>query len=266
MQKKKIRIPDVVASRALFFADVTQTFFPKYPASERLQRRRRHLVDGGVIALVALLMGLSTTAFAGSIPTAQGWNLQWGDDFSGPAGSPPSSDNWRIDLGHSYPNGPANWGTNEIESYTADASNLHLDGQGHLLMIPLRDANGQWTSGRIETTRDNFMAPDGGALRITASTVRGRTLASSTSWRTSTDWIMSGAFFTAVRTRVAHAVNPSVSAAICRARMRRARCPSIRTHLSGIAASRPSVFAGSSMVSWSTRWAKISFPPARGAS
>jgi hypothetical protein len=168
MQNKKIRIPDVVTSCALSVFDVIKAFFPKHSTTERLERRHRRVIDTRVIALVAALMGLSTTAFASSIPTPQGWNLAWGDDFSGPAGSAPSSDNWRIDLGHSYPNGPVNWGTSEIESFTADASNLHLDGQGHLLIIPLRDANGQWTSGRVETIRDNFMAPDGGALRLEA--------------------------------------------------------------------------------------------------
>jgi beta-glucanase (GH16 family) len=168
MQKEKIRIPDVVASHALPFVDISKAFFQKHPAVECVQRRRRHVVDVRVMGLIAALMGLSPTVFAGSIPASPGWNLEWSDDFSGPAGTPPSSDNWRIDQGHSYPNGPADWGTHEIESYTADPTNLQLDGQGHLVITPLRDANGQWTSGRVETVRDNFTAPDGGALRMEA--------------------------------------------------------------------------------------------------
>jgi hypothetical protein len=112
--------------------------------------------------------GFATTAQAIDLPSPPGWQLQWGDNFAGPAGSLPSSTHWRIDTGHGYPNGPVNWGTSEIENYTTDPSNLHLDGQGHLLITPLRDATGQWTSGRIETIRDDFTAPDGGMLRMEA--------------------------------------------------------------------------------------------------
>jgi hypothetical protein len=165
MQKKKTKIPAIIASRALSFFDLINAFFPARFTLRYVQKR---VVDVRVIVCALMLATFAGSAFGGSIPTQQGWNLEWGDDFSGAAGSLPSSDNWRIDLGHSYPNGPANWGTSEIESYTAGSSNLHLDGQGHLLIIPQRDASGQWTSGRIETIRDNFMAPDGGALRIEA--------------------------------------------------------------------------------------------------
>jgi len=61
-----------------------------------------------------------------------------------------------------------NWGTSEIESFTADPANVRLDGQGHLLITPQRDASGQWTSGRIESIRDDFTPPDGGAMRMEA--------------------------------------------------------------------------------------------------
>lgn len=136
--------------------------------SKNVLHRHRTLMRARAMVMIAGLITLVAPAWAGNVPTQPGWDLQWSDDFSGAAGSLPSRDNWRFDEGHSYPNGPANWGTSEIERYTADVSNIHLDGQGHLLLIPQRDANGQWTSARIETVRDNFIAPDGGAVRMEA--------------------------------------------------------------------------------------------------
>src|SRR5579885_3527698 len=87
-----------------------------------------------IVAACALgvgLAGFATGAHAIDIPSPPGWQLQWGDNFNGAAGSLPSAANWRIDTGHAYPNGPVNWGTSEIENYTSDPSNLHLDGKGH---------------------------------------------------------------------------------------------------------------------------------------
>jgi hypothetical protein len=119
------------------------------------------------IATIGLASHVSA-ARADEIPTPPGWTLAWSDNFDGPAGTLPSSKLWRFDTGHSYPNGAPNWGTSETESYTDDPRNIHLDGQGHLLIIPQRDAGGQWTSARIESVQDNFTAPDGGMLRIEA--------------------------------------------------------------------------------------------------
>lgn len=124
-------------------------------------------------AIAALSISVGLTGFAMSaqatgLPTPQGWQLSWGDDFSGAAGSQPSSANWRIDTGHSYPNGPINWGTSETERYTTDPANIRLDGKGHLLITPQRSASGEWTSGRVESIRDDFSAPAGGMLRMEA--------------------------------------------------------------------------------------------------
>ncbi|MGV9302995.1 glycoside hydrolase family 16 protein [Nonomuraea sp. NPDC004354] len=98
-------------------------------------------------------------------PTPTGWSLVWADDFDGPAGSPPSSGNWIIDTGHSYPGGPANWGTGEIQNYTADPANVRLDGAGNLRITPI--GSGQnWTSARVETRRADFKPAAGRILRI----------------------------------------------------------------------------------------------------
>ncbi|MGP4110438.1 glycoside hydrolase family 16 protein [Streptomyces sp. 4N509B] len=91
----------------------------------------------------------------------------WRDDFDGAAGSSPSSENWIIDTGTGYPGGPANWGTGEIQTYTADPANLQLDGEGHLRITALKNGD-TWTSARIETQRTDFAAPAGGLMRIEA--------------------------------------------------------------------------------------------------
>ncbi|MGW7417357.1 glycoside hydrolase family 16 protein, partial [Streptomyces sp. NPDC054863] len=91
------------------------------------------------------------------------------DDFEGPAGSRPSPATWLHDVGTCYPGCPApQWGTGEIETMTDSTDNVRLDGRGALEIVPTRK-NGRWSSGRIETRRDDFAAPPGGTLRIEAS-------------------------------------------------------------------------------------------------
>ncbi len=51
---------------------------------------------------------------------------------------------------------------------TSSASNVHLDGSGNL-DLTAQDANGAWTSGRVQTTTANVGAPAGGELEVTAS-------------------------------------------------------------------------------------------------
>ncbi|KAK3397545.1 concanavalin A-like lectin/glucanase domain-containing protein, partial [Sordaria brevicollis] len=103
------------------------------------------------------------------------------DDFSLlPSGSQPSPSKWIIATGTSYPNGPANWGTNEVQTYTKSLSNINITSQGTLLITPLRVSSSSssgsipsledhWTSARIETTTDHFSCPPGGKLLISAS-------------------------------------------------------------------------------------------------
>jgi hypothetical protein len=94
-------------------------------------------------------------------PAPSGWTTVFGDDFAGPAGSPPSAANWFYDIGTGY-------GTGEVENTTSSTSNVYLDGDGHLVLTAT-DNDGTWTSGRIESTRDDFEAPPGGELEMTAS-------------------------------------------------------------------------------------------------
>ncbi len=97
------------------------------------------------------------------------WLLAWSDEFTGPANSAIDLTKWRHDLGTAYPGGAPNWGTGEVETMTSDLANVSLDGAGHLRITPVRSADGRWTSGRIETQRNDFEPPGNGLLAVEAS-------------------------------------------------------------------------------------------------
>ena len=117
----------------------------------------------GCMASVVLTTVIGTqAASAGTAPPPPaGWSTVFSDNFAGPAGSAPSSANWFYDIGTGY-------GTGEVENTTNSTSNVYLDGNGDLDVKAI-DTNGTWTSGRIESTRDDFEAPAGGELEMTAS-------------------------------------------------------------------------------------------------
>ncbi|MFE1885227.1 glycoside hydrolase family 16 protein [Streptomyces diastatochromogenes] len=131
---------------------------------------RRALV--AAVATLGLAAAVATAATApanASAPTPpSGWTQVFLDDFNGSAGSGVNTSNWQYDTGTSYPGGAANWGTGEVETMTSSTNNVSLDGNGNLLITPRRDASGNWTSGRIETTRTDFQPPAGGKLRVQA--------------------------------------------------------------------------------------------------
>src|SRR6201996_6203302 len=130
--------------------------------------RLRRVVTTALLLLAGCLTTVAystlgvTPARADTVPTAPaGWNTVFSDDFAGAAGSAPSAQNWFYDIGTGY-------GTGETEQTTNSTSNVYLDGNGHLV-LKATDSNGTWTSGRIESTRDDFQAPPGGKLEMTAS-------------------------------------------------------------------------------------------------
>ncbi|MGW1212546.1 glycoside hydrolase family 16 protein [Streptomyces sp. NPDC002499] len=139
-------------------------------APSGIPRRRRALV--AVLSTIGLAAALATAASLpanASAPTPPaGWSQVFLDDFNGTAGTGVNTSNWQYDTGTSYPGGPANWGTGEVETMTNSTTNVSLDGSGNLRITPVRNAAGQWTSGRIETTRTDFQPPAGGKLRVEA--------------------------------------------------------------------------------------------------
>ena len=140
------------------------------------RRSRRRAVLAVVAALapvVALLtvVSLPGAASATTVPGApSGYSTVFSDSFGGASGSGVDS-NWTYDTGTQY-NGTgctANYGTNEVETDTNSTANVSEDGSGHLNITAVKSSSGAWTSGRIETTADNFEAPAGGEMEVTAS-------------------------------------------------------------------------------------------------
>jgi len=91
------------------------------------------------------------------------WTQIWSDEFNGAAGTGVDTSNWIYDTGQGI------FGTGEIETMTNSTANVYQDGNGHLVITALRDANGNWTSGRLETQRSDFGAPAGGEFAMEAS-------------------------------------------------------------------------------------------------
>ncbi len=119
------------------------------------------LLFAGCLTTVAFsALGVSPAKADTVPPPPAGWTTVFSDNFAGPAGSAPSAQNWFYDIGTGY-------GTGEVENTTSSTSNVYLDGNGHLV-LKATDNGGTWTSGRIESTRDDFQAPPGGKLEMTA--------------------------------------------------------------------------------------------------
>jgi F5/8 type C domain/Ricin-type beta-trefoil lectin domain/Putative Ig domain len=119
------------------------------------------LLAGCLVGVVVALTGIQPARADTVPPPPAGWNTVFGDNFAGAAGSAPSPANWFYDIGTGY-------GTGETEQTTNSTSNVYLDGNGHLVLKAI-DNGGTWTSARIESTRDDFQAPPGGELEMTAS-------------------------------------------------------------------------------------------------
>ncbi|WP_328617351.1 glycoside hydrolase family 16 protein [Amycolatopsis sp. NBC_00355] len=122
------------------------------------------------LRLTAVMATLSLPFLApATTSAAETWTTVFQDDFDGAAGTGLNTQDWLYDKGTGYPGGAGAWGTGELETATDSTDNVYHDGAGHLAIKPLRDAAGNWTSGRIETQRTDFAAPAGGQLEISAS-------------------------------------------------------------------------------------------------
>jgi beta-glucanase (GH16 family) len=111
---------------------------------------------------------LATSVFASAPNPGSGWKRTLLlDDFTGSANTLPGS-NWQIQTGTQYSGGPSNWGTGEVETYTRNTANVRKSGGGNLFITPRKSSSGQWTSGRIESTRSDLACPAGGKMRVEA--------------------------------------------------------------------------------------------------
>ena len=132
------------------------------PAHFRALLTSAALLAGSLPGVAAATIAFAPAAAAVTVPPApSGWNTVFSEDFAGAAGSAPSAQNWFYDIGTGY-------GTGETEQTTNSTNNVYLDGNGHMV-LKATDNNGTWDSARIESTRDDFQAPAGGKLEMTAS-------------------------------------------------------------------------------------------------
>jgi hypothetical protein len=138
------------------------------------KRKRRAAAIAAVItlgpaAVLAAVIGAAPSASATTVPAPpSGWTTAYSDSFSGAAGTGVDS-GWTYDTGTQY-NGTGctgNYGTGEVESNTSSTANVSEDGSGHLNITAVKSGS-SWTSGRIETTADNFAAPAGGEMEVSA--------------------------------------------------------------------------------------------------
>jgi beta-glucanase (GH16 family) len=111
----------------------------------------------------------ATPQSSGAQSSAPEWLLVWSDEFSGTGGV--DTTQWLYDVGTSYPGGPENWGTGEVDTLTNSTNNVFRSG-GDLHIRALHTGTDPimgWTSGRIETQRTDFQPPPGGILAVEAS-------------------------------------------------------------------------------------------------
>src|SRR6185437_11599465 len=157
---------------------ITQVRRGTNPWGARNGKKRKRPRAAAIAAVLALAPAAVLAAAVGTAPSASattvpappsGWTTAYSDSFSGAAGTGVDS-SWTYDTGTQY-NGAgctANYGTGEVESNTSSTANVSEDGGGHLNITAVKSGS-SWTSGRIETTADNFAAPAGGEMEVTAS-------------------------------------------------------------------------------------------------
>jgi Glycosyl hydrolases family 16 len=144
---------------------------PMFPQGDSTTRPQQHRTAKTLRIATLLLLLVTLVVAAVSVISARGthnahadsaWTPVWSENFDGAAGTGLDTNNWRYDTG-------TGWGTGEIETMTNSTANVQQDGSGHLKITAIRDANGNWTSGRVESQRADFAAPVGGQLQVSAS-------------------------------------------------------------------------------------------------
>ncbi|MEU3224350.1 discoidin domain-containing protein [Streptomyces sp. NPDC006976] len=90
--------------------------------------------------------------------------LVWSDEFNGPAGTKPDTGKWTQD--------PGNGQNGELETYT-NGDNTNMDGEGNLVIEARKEADGSYTSGRINTSNHFNFAYGHVEARIKVSGTQG---------------------------------------------------------------------------------------------
>jgi beta-glucanase (GH16 family) len=111
-----------------------------------MRKKSKNIFFATVLSFLFLLLVGCNREAVQTLPD-RSWELSWSDDFTGAAGSSPSSTNWSFDIG------AGGWGNSELEYYTNRSQNVSLDGSGHLAITARQESYGgsPFTSGRIKT-------------------------------------------------------------------------------------------------------------------
>jgi beta-glucanase (GH16 family) len=98
------------------------------------------------VLVVAILLALASWGGRCENQDVGEIDLVWQDEFEGPAGQLPDPGKWRFDVG-------TDWGNAQLEYDTDRATNVSLDGQGHLAITAREELfeGREYTSGRINT-------------------------------------------------------------------------------------------------------------------
>ena len=124
-------------------------------------RRLVPLLLTATAAVVATAAAVPAAAPASAAPT---WTTVWSDEFSGTGRLSPA---WLYRLGTAVPGGPAQFGTGELETNTDSTANV-FQANGSLHIKAIRSGSGAWTSGRVESVREDLRPPAGGLLAVQA--------------------------------------------------------------------------------------------------
>ncbi|KAJ4287689.1 hypothetical protein N0V90_012392 [Kalmusia sp. IMI 367209] len=99
-------------------------------------------------------MKLSTSTFTtlyllantvtASIPSKQGYDIVFSDDFNGAKGAPADHSKWKLRWNAPDPN------NGEVQQYRNTTANSHLSGDGQLYILPTKE-DGKWYSARLES-------------------------------------------------------------------------------------------------------------------
>lgn len=106
------------------------------------------------MSLAFSLTALLPLVFAATPESIPGFQAVWYDDFSADS---LDGDKWNIYTGASY--------NNEEQTYVDSASTCTITDANSLLITPVKDDSGAWTSCKINTV-DSFQADDGGQIIV----------------------------------------------------------------------------------------------------
>src|SRR3569833_198906 len=105
----------------------------------------------------ALASGIVAGLCALATPASAQYSLNWGDEFTGAAGTAPNLSNWGYQTGNDFGNGELDWATNSLAT-------SYLDGAGNLVIKTIDNgvnANPRYTSAHLQTQGLKNVGPYG---------------------------------------------------------------------------------------------------------